>query len=718
MNFDIDKILNDEYLNDLLSQINKKIAEVSSYLSNNYTFDEIMAMDDVELNELFSKYDVSIDEISKYKNVSISLLSAYSDLFPASNMKLLKEHELRKQSVQGRIDELNSKIDLTNDKLKDEVNKLNKTLELVKLIASILKRDEVISDEDIKNLTNLIINSDLSNDDKFNLSYILSKYLINKNITLLNRQSLDKKNENVDTTEFEDALSDVYDGTGYDNSESVEEVVIEDKKITYADTILSYYKKYEQLFKNIGLGDSFDDILLTAWEMSNGVSTIGSSVSKEDFGICLASLLYSLRNIEEDNDTITSVIKELEKLDKLYDEYIKISDERQSLLEEMKDDLSVLRLYDNLEINNFDVSDTIEKLEDLLSKLGNNIITGSELKKINDEYILLESEISSVEEIIDALSRLENLNTIIKDKMVVASSSTYDTKYFEQLAELQGSVVKIYDEIDNIGVSKEIIEMIDTLTTQINKLDYDKVFDSKDGKPITLKGFVLFDFGADLVPYVISDLDPASKHNFIDKGVEPGKLIAGYETYDKLIRDLLLFGDIEKLYNNEVKGYNIYKCIDLVFKDLSSRSMKNATGMYRIRPQRNGVARFIEQKVVFHPGTKLYEQITGIIKEILSGVTFNNEDDLSIYINFASAMKRVDVDTYKEAIKRYGKHSPLYKLFINDMSNKDKLTDEECNLLRDFIHMSLNAYSELAKKNPSLKFDIIEKIGGMNKHEL
>ena len=42
----------------------------------------------------------------------------------------------------------------------------------------------------------------------------------------------------------------------------------------------------------------------------------------------------------------------------------------------------------------------------------------------------------------------------------------------------------------------------------------------------------------------------------------------------------------------------------------------------------------------------------------------------------------------------------------------DSLTEEECNLLRDFINITLQTYAELADKNPSFNFDIIKQIGG------
>ena len=110
--------------------------------------------------------------------------------------------------------------------------------------------------------------------------------------------------------------------------------------------------------------------------------------------------------------------------------------------------------------------------------------------------------------------------------------------------------------------------------------------------------------------------------------------------------------------------------------------------------------------------TKLLEINFGIIKEILPNVEFDYSQDVVLYINFASAMKHTDFETYSEAIKRYKRKSPLYMLLIED-KNKERLSDEECDMLREILKMTMNAFNELVEINPNLKFDIIKQISGV-----
>ena len=51
-------------------------------------------------------------------------------------------------------------------------------------------------------------------------------------------------------------------------------------------------------------------------------------------------------------------------------------------------------------------------------------------------------------------------------------------------------------------------------------------------------------------------------------------------------------------------------------------------------------------------------------------------------------------------------------MFIDDKS-KEQLSDKECDLLRDIINMSLDAFDKLEKKNTNLHFDVIKQIGGV-----
>lgn len=705
MNFDVEKILTDEYLDSFLSQIVNKITEFNGRLVKTYSFDEIVSMSNEEISILFDRYGVSTSEIMKHKNSSFSMLSAYSDLFPMSNTRSMEKYELTKRNVQLSINELNSKIDLSNAKIREDVSKLTDISNLVKVIAGIIKKDEVLLEDEIVNLREHIIKSNLSDSQKFSLSYILSKYLISKNISLLSRTTIVKKDEVVDTDEFESALTDVYEDVEYSHKETNDEIKGEVKESKYIDTIVKYYKKYEELFKNSGLGDNLEEILFTAQSISADISISNGSISKDDFSIQMASLLYILKTIDYDNDIVASALEELDDMDKLYDEFIHISNANNNLLEQIKDTVNLMKS----KALNSDMKEVVEFLEELMLELRKHIITEERRKSIEEEYNSLCNQFLNLQDKEKILFNLENLKMMVEDRLSSSSYSSNTSNDFEKMANLQNSLDEMIDLVKKNGINEELLETIKNITYEIE--NFDKGLNpGAIGDKTTLKGFVLFDFDENNVPYVVSDLDPNSKRNLIDKSIEPRKLVAGYKSYDKLISDLLLLGEPEKLVYNDSQGFNTDRISSPLYNGTLSRTQKFTTGMYKIRPQRNGVARFIEQKVVLYPNTEVYNQVTGIIKEILPNVDFVDDENLQLYINFASLMKRSDESGHKEAMKRYDRQSSLYKLFISD--NKDRLTDKECDLLREIVKMTLNAYSDLSSKNPLLEFGIIEKIGG------
>ena len=50
--------------------------------------------------------------------------------------------------------------------------------------------------------------------------------------------------------------------------------------------------------------------------------------------------------------------------------------------------------------------------------------------------------------------------------------------------------------------------------------------------------------------------------------------------------------------------------------------------------------------------------------------------------------------------------------FIED-NDKEELSSQECDILKDIINMTLDAFLKLEKLNPNLHFDVIKQIGGV-----
>jgi len=148
------------------------------------------------------------------------------------------------------------------------------------------------------------------------------------------------------------------------------------------------------------------------------------------------------------------------------------------------------------------------------------------------------------------------------------------------------------------------------------------------------------------------------------------------------------------------------KILDKVYYDPESR--EHPTGMVRVRPIRNTVARFIEQRIILNSGTEIHNQVCGIVNEVLPLTNINQDEDFVIYINYASGMKRKDEGTYDIAINRFDKSTVLRRMFMN---GKTSLTDEECRMLREIVMKSVDAYFALEDMNPDIKFNFIREGG-------
>ena len=278
------------------------------------------------------------------------------------------------------------------------------------------------------------------------------------------------------------------------------------------------------------------------------------------------------------------------------------------------------------------------------------------------------------------------------------------------LSSLQNKLLQyenlILSEREFDEVNKELLSCftdIDNIKMRLVNKKYDT---ENNLNNILLRGFVLCDFDEENQPYILSDLEPSKKNKMIDASIEPKKVKKGYEDFSRLINDLFMFGNTEKLDNNDGQG-NTERVCDAVWYDPNERTKK--TGMYRIKWDKVGVERFVEQRIVLHTGTVMYEQVINIIREIVPNVLFDSSMDVNLYINYASALKRDDKGLYNVAINRFDRRSPLYKLF-NVPKNKTELSNEECELLKDIIHASLDAFSKLKDINPDVHVDVIKQI--------
>ena len=305
-----------------------------------------------------------------------------------------------------------------------------------------------------------------------------------------------------------------------------------------------------------------------------------------------------------------------------------------------------------------------------------------ELFKLHDELCRKSLAVCNVNGITE-----DEMNVIIeiqKELMFMSNSDIRDEKAYDVL-----------DSFDN------------TLNDIVNKK---KIVKTKDDNKILLKGFVLFDYKLDelgrIKPYITSDLDAKNPKSFVDVSINSEKLVSnGYQDFNDLIDDILLSGDPRIL--TELTNDKIDRCVRPVYKTTNSHEMintsyKNSTGMIRIRPRRTSLVRFIDEKVIIKPDSVNYKQIKELIESKFKNVEL--DDTFNIYINYLTALKCKDTDSYITAIKRQD-NSVLMKLL-----DDKELTQGELNVLSDAIDASINAFSELYDINDNFKFNSFDMI--------
>ena len=704
----VEKILQLDYLEGLLLQIDKHIKDEKEKIIKHYDINMLESMNIDEINNLFKNYEVKCDNLlhlfqDVYLDESFEFAYLYMDdiAYSSEQKQLLREKALEEIKL------LNSKIDLVNEQIFNNIMDVVKKTKLINLLIKVLKNNDLILGTEINEIKRLMITSSLLKDeDRYQASLSLVKYLIQSGRKILFNK------ENIDSSSFEQALDNVHKSNIY-TEEKTDSMNI---KLPYYDVVLKYYERYKKLFDATGYTDIFE-FMSVADSLSDVIDTKLESINRENFCIQIASLLYQL-NFIDDRTVEKEILDVLLKFDLLYETDMKFFDyKKQRLLDIEKcfSDLDSLDLNVKLPF----VLDIINKIKNRLvlikADLENEIIGDSKKEGIDLEYQNILNSISNLSERINLINEIDRYNSKIRDIFVDGKNTMLlNEEISNLLVFIQDKLLDFKKEIRNNDLTDDILLEIKECFDKINEVELGlktPVLSSKEeNKKVILNGFVLCDFNRDNKPYILSDLDLTSK--MIDRAIEPNKLKKGFDSYSKLVNDLFLLGNTEKLDNNDSQGFNMDKLNEPVYRDYKNRTQENKTEMYRLKYDRNGVERFIEQRIVLHHGTKMYEQVVEIMKGILPDVEFDNTRDLNLYINFSSLMKLTEVDGYGDAIKRYDRHSPLYKMFIED-KNKEQLTDSECELLKDIINMSLDAFLELEKINPNLHFDVVKQMGGV-----
>lgn len=697
MDIDIKRILDIDYLKELILQKSDEIRILNGGFNEQYDLNMLRDKRNEEIKSLFGIYEVNSDNVIAFLGTMSFDEWEFSDLYEDDREEARTIEIDSENRALADIDELNDKIELVNEEIRESILELETNLDFIRIILRVLDNNGYVLEEDINNLEIVIKESELEDKDKNFITREIVSYLIERKIGIEKIvEKTEKHDEELTIDEFEDSLDRIYASSNYKR----EEYDVDLSNCIYGENILEYYNKYKELFIECGLGSTLNEVFVMCSDLANGLNEMGNSVSKEEFcvrvGNCLNILYQDKQEVEYESDMI---IKVLSELDVLYQENLELFKYKKVLLDDIEDSLEVVYLtnIDGLFIKK--ISNDLEKLYD---ELDGNLINGSRKEEIVLELSSLKSRVRELSELESLLGKLIKFENEINE--MLSTGYKLDDNFYNGLSELQSRVNNIILSTKDNGLGVDSLYIIKNIGDDVEKY---RVLLLGNGievekKKVDLKGFVLFDSDINNQPYVISDLDKKNK-KMIDDSIESKDLASGFDDYCKLVDDLLRYGKPSIMRNGMPRF--VGRLLDDVFYDLDS---KKETGMKRIRPIRNSVARFIEQTVTLNKGTGIHKQVCEIINEILPLTNINQDEDFVIYINYASGLKIKDKDMYKEAVNRFNKATVLRRMFRD---GKTSLNDDECKILREIVMKSVDAYFALEDINPDFKFDFIREGG-------
>jgi len=698
MDIDIKRILDIDYLKELVSQKSDEIRILNGGFNEQFDLKMLKDKRNEEIKSLFTIYEVNPENVIAFLSITSFDEWEFSDLYEEDRDEVRTIEIAAENKALVDIEELNEKIELVNEEIRRSILELETNLDFIRIILKVLDNNGYVLEDDVNNLEILIKNSDLDDKDKTFITREIVSYLIDKKIGI--EKIVEKKEEHdeeLTIDEFEVELSEVYASSSY----IVKEHDIDLSNCIYGENILEYYNKYKELFAFCGLGDTLNEVLVMCSDLANGLNEMGNSITKEEFcvrlGNCFNILYQDKQEIEFESDV---TLKMMDELDKFYNENLELSKYKKVLLEDIENSLEIVYLTN---IDGLFIERISNDLALLYDELNDNFFNVNRKEEIVLELVSLRSKVRELSEVELSLDKL----LVFEDEINEMLSTGYklDDDFYNGLSELQSKVNDIIMSIKENGLGIENSYNIKNISDDVEK--YRIILQGNgievEKKKVDLKGFVLFDLDRNYQPYVISDLDKKNK-KMIDDSIESKDLVSGFKDYSKLIDDLLKYGK-PSIMRNGVPVF-VGKILDKVYYDPESR--EHPTGMVRVRPIRNTVARFIEQRIILNSGTEIHNQVCGIVNEVLPLTNINKNEDFVIYINYASGMKRKDEGTYDIAINRFDKATVLRRIFMN---GKTSLSDDECKMLREIVVKSVDAYFALEDINPDIKFDFIREGG-------
>lgn len=319
------------------------------------------------------------------------------------------------------------------------------------------------------------------------------------------------------------------------------------------------------------------------------------------------------------------------------------------------------------------------------------------LEKLCEKYELLNN-------VIDAVSEVKNLYSLFKiddedNKILLWTLNTINE-------------VKANNKYNDLEVQNILNNVYETLHNLKRKKLSEKIYINSN---LDIKSFILFDYNIDenntKKTYILSDLDETNKKTLIDSSLDRSKIkLNGYNDFNDLIDDIIIYGKPKIILEKTDKLEKFIRPVyytNSAYETIRSK-MKNATGMYRIRPRITSYVRFVDEKIMLIPNTKKYDQIIELLESKLNNITIDKTKSFNLYINYVDAFKYDDADAYKKAIKRQ-KISKLRELL-----KKEKYTNKDLQELSYIIDNTLETFKTLKEINSEFDFKTINKITSDN----
>lgn len=415
--------------------------------------------------------------------------------------------------------------------------------------------------------------------------------------------------------------------------------------------------------------------------------------------------------VDEFEETLFEITNSNIKLTDNYYYIMQLIEENE--LNSLNDDITISSdLYLNIEEFNeilnssyIDTSDFSMVLSNILYYMDKeqNEEKLKEYKELSKNFIFKYKKISEIEAEIETL----------KDKIMFFFNQNINNNDYTSLTDIS---IKLEETKIKFRNGVEIIEELERLKYTLSQIidEQNDVLEMEQSN-VKIKSLVLFDGNInennEIVPYINSDLDKNNQVNMIDPSIGKEKIENSYKDLNELIEDLTIYDAPRVTIGNSDK---LNKIVTSVFRKNKKgevvRTLKNDTGMKRIRPTTSSNVRFIDEKFTFKKEFESYKEIVEIIKEVFPYVEIDERENFSIYLNFVSGFKLKDEDGYTKAILR--QKESYQRQFLEEISSKKELTDLDRERLREILNVAKQTYQDLKELNQKLEFASINKMMG------